>query len=353
MKKHEQTQTTNKPRIWTNPKVWEWAPLASLTSQKQQTKLKKYEQTQNLNKPEKCEPSESRLLRKDNNKPNPKRNQSKSPINGWWNRITRKDSEQDLYQACNLACNRCATTTLTQIVETLTLSGRIILSYSSDHRITRHSVFTNCKFCLKLFSLKPIFIEVIWKTWKIRFFLGLNLEDVICAYFHGYIRNQQVKIRRYTKFQSDRRYLAFGSTLHTQRERAGGRVCYYTLKEHPPFPQWKIHPLWNFFSKELSFINLKCPTLSFTVKMIRNTSCRLIQLSLLLDVLLEIPSPTPHGKNFMAIFTTLSVVIWFSTVVCVFTMRVPYCFVICATYYCEFHHAVWWKSPYGYSKLQH
>ena len=31
--------------------------------------------------------------------------------------------------------------------------------------------------------------------------------------------------------------------------------------------------------------------------------------------------------------------------------RLPYCFVICAIYYCEFHYAVWWKSPYGYSKL--
>ena len=31
--------------------------------------------------------------------------------------------------------------------------------------------------------------------------------------------------------------------------------------------------------------------------------------------------------------------------------RLPYCFVICAIYCCEFHHAVWWKSPYGYGKL--
>ena len=67
----------------------------------------------------------------------------------------------------------------------------------------------------------------------------------------------------------------------------------------------------------------------------------------------------------MAILTTLSVVIWFSTgtlgifatLVYVFTMRVftirhteydnnshyrlPYCFVICDIPYCEFHHAVW------------
>ena len=65
----------------------------------------------------------------------------------------------------------------------------------------------------------------------------------------------------------------------------------------------------------------------------------------------------------MAIFTTVSVVIWFSTdtlgifaaLVYVLTMRVviydilsmaiiptiPYFFVICAMYYCEFYHAVW------------
>ena len=67
----------------------------------------------------------------------------------------------------------------------------------------------------------------------------------------------------------------------------------------------------------------------------------------------------------MAIFTTLSVVIWFSTgtlgilatLVYTFTIRVviydiqgmaiiptrstSICFVICAIYYCEFHHAMW------------
>ena len=58
----------------------------------------------------------------------------------------------------------------------------------------------------------------------------------------------------------------------------------------------------------------------------------------------------------MVIFTTLSVVICFSTgtlgifttLVYVFIMRVviydyrlPYCFVICAIYYCEFYHALW------------
>ena len=72
-----------------------------------------------------------------------------------------------------------------------------------------------------------------------------------------------------------------------------------------------------------------------------------------------------HGENFMAIFTTLSVVIWFSTgtlgifatLVYVFTMRVviydilsmainttlPTAILFCNLYYiyCEFHHAVW------------
>ena len=69
----------------------------------------------------------------------------------------------------------------------------------------------------------------------------------------------------------------------------------------------------------------------------------------------------------MAIFTTLSVVIWFSTgslgifatLVYVFTMRVViydilsmaiitalstsilFCHLYCTIYYCEFHHAVW------------
>ena len=71
-------------------------------------------------------------------------------------------------------------------------------------------------------------------------------------------------------------------------------------------------------------------------------------------------------RIFMAIFTAPSVVIWFSTgtvgtfatLVYVFTMRavicdilsmaiiptpsrLPYCFVICATSYCELPHAVW------------
>ena len=77
----------------------------------------------------------------------------------------------------------------------------------------------------------------------------------------------------------------------------------------------------------------------------------------------------------MATFTTLSMVIWFSTdtlgifatLVYAFTMCVviydilnmaiiptlstSMLVVISAIYYCEFHHAVWWKSPYKYSKL--
>ena len=59
----------NKLRIWTNPKVSEWAPLASLVPRKQQTKSKKYEQTQTTNKPKNRE-NELRSLRKDNYKPN-------------------------------------------------------------------------------------------------------------------------------------------------------------------------------------------------------------------------------------------------------------------------------------------
>ena len=94
-----------------------------------------------------------------------------------------------------------------------------------------------------------------------------------------------------------------------------------------------------------------------------------------LNIVTEFEFGDAHGENFMAIFTTLSVVIWFSTgtlgifatLVYIFTMRVviynilsmaimphyrlPYCFVICVICYCEFHHAVSWKSPYGYSKF--
>ena len=80
-----------------------------------------------------------------------------------------------------------------------------------------------------------------------------------------------------------------------------------------------------------------------------------------------------HGENFMVFFITLSMVVWFptgtlgilATLVYVFTMRVviydilsmaiiptlPYCFVICDIYYCEFYQAVWWESPYEYSKF--
>ena len=59
----------------------------------------------------------------------------------------------------------------------------------------------------------------------------------------------------------------------------------------------------------------------------------------------------------------------FATLVYVFTMRVViydilsmaiiptlstpilFCNLCYIVYYCEFHHAVWWKSPYGYSTL--
>ena len=42
--------------------------------------------------------------------------------------------------------------------------------------------------------------------------MGFNFENDIRANFYCHICHQQVKIRRYTKFQSDRRCLAFGST---------------------------------------------------------------------------------------------------------------------------------------------
>ena len=55
-KKYEQTQTSNKPRIRTNSKVFDWAQLAALAPQKHRTESKKirtnpnFEQTQNSNK---------------------------------------------------------------------------------------------------------------------------------------------------------------------------------------------------------------------------------------------------------------------------------------------------------------
>ena len=77
------------------------------------------------------------------------------------------------------------------------------------------------------------------------------------------------------------------------------------------------------------------------------------------QILIELSRNAPyvHGENFMAIFTTLSIVIFFSmgtlgifaTLVYVFAIRVVIgdilsiaiiLYTICATYYCEFHHAV-------------
>ena len=49
------------------------------------------------------------------------------------------------------------------------------------------------------------------KNVKMRFFFGFDLEDIGCANFHDHICNQRVKIPRYTKIQSDRRCLVFGS----------------------------------------------------------------------------------------------------------------------------------------------
>ena len=37
------------------------------------------------------------------------------------------------------------------------------------------------------------------------------------SHFHGHICNQRVEVRRYSKFQSGRRYLAFGSLSYRNR----------------------------------------------------------------------------------------------------------------------------------------
>ena len=83
-----------------------------------------------------------------------------------------------------------------------------------------------------------------------------------------------------------------------------------------------------------------------------------------------------HGENFIVIFTTLSVVIWFSTgtlgifatLVYVFTMRVVIYDILSmaiiptlwtSILFCNLCYIllwisprrVWWKSPYGYSKF--
>ena len=39
-----------------------------------------------------------------------------------------------------------------------------------------------------------------FKNMKNKVFLGFHLEDVIGAIFHGRICNQQIEIRKYTKF---------------------------------------------------------------------------------------------------------------------------------------------------------
>ena len=91
MQKCEKPESSNKPRIRTNPKVFEWAPLASLAPKKQPTKSKKYEQTQASNgsrirtnkqtKPKIVNRVDS-VRSADNQKLNPKSNHSKTRISG-------------------------------------------------------------------------------------------------------------------------------------------------------------------------------------------------------------------------------------------------------------------------------
>ena len=105
-------KNTNQPRIGTNPRISEWASLASLAPQTQTNQIQKMrrnpnfaqtqkfpsgfhslrslrknnklnpndERAQNSNKPKNREPSEFHSLGKDNQKPNTKSNQIKSRI---------------------------------------------------------------------------------------------------------------------------------------------------------------------------------------------------------------------------------------------------------------------------------
>ena len=79
-------------------------------------------------------------------------------------------------------------------------------------------------------------------------------------------------------------------------------------------------------------------------------------------------SPSPHGENFMAIFTTLSVVIWFSTgtlgifdtLVYVFTMRVVINDILSmeiiptlstSILFCNLCYVLLWISPHSVVKI--
>ena len=184
-----------------------------------QTKSKKNMNKSKLRKnPEfkqtrKSRTSESRLLRKDNHKPSSKSNQSKTRISGWRNRITRKESEQDIYIV--QACNRYATTATTQIVESLTLSGRIILSYSSDYRMTRHSVFTTEVLSETFFSQTYIYWGNI-KNVKHKIFWVLTLKMLFAPIFmviSVISKSKYVAIQSFKAIEGI--YLAFGSTPST------------------------------------------------------------------------------------------------------------------------------------------
>ena len=60
------------------------------------------------------------------------------------------------------------------------------------------------------FSQINIYGHKMKKLVKNIFFL-FDLESKICGYFHHHIRNQRLKIRRYSKFQINWRYVLFGS----------------------------------------------------------------------------------------------------------------------------------------------
>ena len=108
-------------------------------------------------------------------------------------------------------------------------------------------------------------------TKTVRFF-GFDLEDVICACFHGHICNQQVKI--HTKFQSDQRYLAFGSIPQIPPKiwatlQISAKLC----MNH----QWiLIHLSGNFWFARSSFQKSWCDEVNYSKNSdshtIRNTS---------------------------------------------------------------------------------
>ena len=80
-------------------------------------------------------------------------------------------------------------------------------------------IYFSCKF--RSYECSDLGVHFFWQVLalvcfglfseKNKGFLGLDFEDVICTNFHGHFCNQRVKRHSDSKFQSDRRYLAFGS----------------------------------------------------------------------------------------------------------------------------------------------